>query len=135
MDINVIWQDVETGMQHTFEDGDRIVGVPVYINGTTWSYPLMWTFSATTTSWVATFYPTDDGTINGTPIFTTIHSIQATAVNDTALATASPWCSIKTSSTTKIEVNVSTGTILGVLWATALFASDGTTVYLTVYWV
>ncbi len=98
------------------------------------------TFYATVKHWVdvqvsatgiATFYPTDDGTPTGNALFSAIYASQFTPEANVALFTSVPRCALKAISADRktVTVNVSTGTILGVLGATELAAPDGTKVH------
>lgn len=88
----------------------------------------MWFGSALTTGGLATFYPTDDGTVTGAPYFGSVDMVAHSATVATGTATAMPLTSTKSKSTTKVEINCLTGTVLGVLGATVLMAPDGTEV-------
>lgn len=106
----------------------------VYQTTTSKTNTIMWNGTATTTSGVATFNPTSDGTGAGTAFFTNIYSVLATASANTSTATAVPQAAVKLVSADRktITVNVVTGTVLGLLGPTQVFASNGTSVYLTI---
>ncbi|MBI2013559.1 MAG: hypothetical protein HYS87_01910 [Candidatus Colwellbacteria bacterium] len=105
----------------------------VYQNQTLKTGAKIWTGSATTSSGVATFNPTDDNTASGTAIFTNVYSIQATAEGGSTPIT-SPLASIRTVSGDNKTITIAavTGTNLGALGNTVGNAPDGTTVYLTI---
>ena len=67
----------------------------IYLETAEKSGVILWMGSATTTNGVATFYPTDDGTISGTALFTNIFSVQAVAEKDTIDPEEVPVVSIK----------------------------------------
>ncbi len=94
----------------------------------------IWTGQATTTSGVATFYPTDNNNSNGNAFFTNIYTTIATAETNTGTATSVPQASVKAIGADKksVTVNAVDGTILGALGATSVFAPDGTNVHLTI---
>lgn len=98
------------------------------------SKPIEWWGTATTTTGVATFNATVDGTAGGTAIYTNIFSVEAIAVTNTATAINCPLCSIKSIASVKnITINVVNGQTLGALGgATAGFVPDGTVVYLSI---
>jgi hypothetical protein len=77
---------------------------------------------------VATFSPVDAG---GNALFTTILAQQFTPELNTATMTGVPHAALKATSADKktVTVNVTTGTVLGVLGATVLAAPDGTMVH------
>lgn len=88
----------------------------------------IWFGSALTTSGLATFYPTDDGTVTGAPYFSSVDMVAHSATIATGTATSAPLTSTKSKSATKVEINCLTGTVLGVLGATVVAAPDGTEV-------
>lgn len=93
-----------------------------------------WYGTATTSSGIATFYPTSDGAGSGTALFTSIHSVQATAANNTSSAIAYPFASLKAISgdNKTVTVNVGVGVALGALGGNTIAnAPNGTTVYLS----
>jgi hypothetical protein len=94
----------------------------------------IWTGTATTTSGIATFNPTSDGTESGTALFTNVNAVHALAVNNTTTPTSYPFASLKqvVSGNKTITVNVGIGTSLISLGNTIINAPDGTNVYLTV---
>jgi|SRR5882724_4477955 len=87
-----------------------------------------WVDQQTSVGGVVTFAPVDGG---GNALFTTIFSQQYTAEANTAVPTAVPHAALKATSGDKktITVNVTVGTVLGVLGATILAAPDGTVVH------
>lgn len=89
---------------------------------------MVWTGSATTTTGVATFYPTDDGTANGNPLFASISSVVVTSRLNTGTAVAIPVASVKlvASDRKSITANVIVGKTLLVLGDTVALAPDGT---------
>jgi len=90
-----------------------------------------WIDTGVTTSGVATFHPTDDGTANGAAIFSSISAVQFTAEVNTGIVTSVAMCGLKSISgdLKTILVNVVTGTILGVLGGTIIGCPDGTKVH------
>lgn len=90
-----------------------------------------WVDVQVTTAGVATFYPTDDGTATGTPLFTAIYAAQFTPEANVSTFTSVPRAALKLVSADRktITCNVSTGTVLGILGATELAAPDGTKVH------
>jgi hypothetical protein len=95
---------------------------------TFWTTAKHWVDQQTTTGGVATFAPVDGG---GNAIFTTIYAQQFTPETNTTTPTAVPHAALKATSADKktITVNVTVGTVLGVLGATLLAAPDGTIVH------
>lgn len=94
-----------------------------------------WTGSAVTVSGVATFYITDDGTAEGTPIFSEIASMLVSAQADEAAAIDAPLASIKAVSEdmTEVTVNVVKGlTLAATSNPTVEFAPDDTVAYLAI---
>lgn len=76
-----------------------------------------WTGKSVTTNGVARFFLTDDGTINGQALYTTINSIIATSNLDVADPVQVPICSVKSISADlkTIDVNVISGTNITVI--------------------
>lgn len=112
-------------------DGNR----PTCYNSTVTNTPFtIWNDNQTTTSGVATFHPTIDGTTGTAALFTTIFSVLATPSINTASAVSVPSAGIKLISADRktITVNVITGTTLLALGATSAFAANGTVTYLTI---
>lgn len=95
----------------------------------------MWQSVGTTTNGVATFYPTTTGASSGTSLFQVIQSVLLTAKANTASAVGVPTVAIKSIAVDcrSLTANVVTGTVLGVLGATTLFAPDGTEVMAVVW--
>jgi len=91
----------------------------------------MWTDAQTTVGGVVTFYPTDDGTGSGNPLFAVIDAVQLTPELNTGSISAVPFCAVKTVSADRktIIANVGSGTVLGVLGATVVAVPDGTKVH------
>ena len=87
-----------------------------------------WVDQQTSSGGVVTFSPVDGG---GNAIFSTIYAQQYTAEANTGAMTSVPHCAIKATSGDKktVTVNVTVGTVLGVLGATMLAAPDGTVVH------
>lgn len=96
--------------------------------------PKLWAGSATTTSGIATFNPTDDGTAGGNALFTTIHAAVATAHTNTGSITSMPIASVKLVSADRksVTINAVTGATLVTLGATVSIANDGTPIHLLV---
>ncbi len=94
--------------------------------------PIIWRGTATTTSGVATFYPTDDGTSEGDALFSVIEFYQATARLNTAAAIECPMAAIKEISgdLKTVTVNVIKGINLAVVGDTVEFVPNGTEVSL-----
>ena len=109
----------------------------VHYNGTsTLAAPIVWSGSATTTTGIATFHPTVDGTTGTAALFTNIFSVTALAANNTTTATSYPFASLQAIAVGNktITVNVGIGQNLGALGgATISNAPNGTTVYLTIF--
>jgi len=124
--------DPTTSRTITFPDATGTVSLnTLYQNQNIKTATKIWTGSATTTSGVATFTPTDDNTASGNALFTNIYSVQATAQNNTGTAINVPSAAIKLIAANKksITVNVVTGQNIGILGAaSAVFAADGTVV-------
>lgn len=95
---------------------------------TFWTTAKHWVDQQTSIGGVVTFSPVDG---SGAALFSTIYSQQFTAENNTAVMVAVPHCALKATSGDKktITVNVTVGTVLGVLGATILAAPDGTVVH------
>lgn len=95
----------------------------------------MWQSIRTTVNGVATFYPTTTGTSSGTSLFQAIQSIALTAKANVATAVSMPSMALKSIATDSrsFTVNAVTGTVLGILGATVLFAPDGTEVMAIVW--
>lgn len=100
------------------------------------SYPgggLIWTGIAHTVGGTATFYPTDDGTPTGTPLFSAIDTIQVTPSRNVSKAIFVPLASVKSVSLdfSTIVANVVQGDTLigGVGGNTLQFADDQILVY------
>jgi hypothetical protein len=96
--------------------------------------PKMMTLEATTSNGIATFYLTDDATVNGTILFTDVFGLYPAAQRDTTNAVECPLPSIKSISQDfkTVEVNVVTGKTINALGDTVEKAPDGTKVYLLV---
>lgn len=94
--------------------------------------PLVWNGKATTTSGVATFYPTIDGTSSSSPIFSMIDFYQITVLRNTSSATEVPSGALKeiSSDLKSVTVNAITGDTLIVVGPTVIFVPDGTEVCL-----
>lgn len=95
--------------------------------------PVIWTGMGKTTSGVATFYLTKDGTASGTPLISTFSSVQATAQSNTNIVINEAFVSMKgiSADNTTITVNAVTATTINLLGSpTLLPAPDGTTIYL-----
>lgn len=91
----------------------------------------LWHGQTTSTSGVATFNVTDDGTSSGNAIFSSILTGTATPQANTSTATSVPNTAVKTISANNkvITVNVTVGTTIGLLGGPTLaFAPDGTVV-------
>lgn len=90
----------------------------------------MWQSVSTTNNGVATFYPTTTGASSGTSLFQAIQSVLLTAKTNTAIAVGVPTVAIKSiaADCRSLTANAVTGTVLGILGATVLFAPDGTEV-------
>jgi len=114
----------------TFPDATGTVSLDtIYQNQTIKTAPKIWTGSATTTTGVATFFPTSDNTGTGTALFTNIYSVQVTANTNTASAIAVPVASVKLIAADKrsITANAITGQNVGILGAASVaFAPNGT---------
>lgn len=98
--------------------------------------PIVWTGSATVTTGIATFFPTNTGLVGGTTLFpTAISSAIATAVANTTTTTSYPFASIQAinAGRTQVTVNVGVGTNPGIGGATIINAPNGTVVYLTIW--
>lgn len=99
--------------------------------------PIMWMGSATTTTGVATFFPTSDGTGSGTALFpTSITASSAIPTTNTSTATSFPFASIKVIAADRktITVNVGVGVAsVGSGSASATTAPDGTVVTLILW--
>lgn len=106
----------------------------VYQNQTLKTNIRIWTGQATTTSGIASFFPTSDNTSGGTALFTNIYSVHATGEINTSTASSAVTASIKAIAGDKrtVTVNAISGLVLGVLGATTIFASNGTNVHLTI---
>lgn len=89
-----------------------------------------WFGTALTVSGVATFYPTDDGTGSGSPLFTNIAIALVGAKGNVTAATDAPLTSIKLIAADRksITVNCVTGVVLVAAAATLQAAPDGTAV-------
>ncbi len=89
-----------------------------------------WFGTATTVSGVATFYPTDDGTGSGNPLFMNIAIALVGAKANVTAATDAPLTSIKLIAADRksITVNCVNGVVLVAAAATLQLASDGTAV-------
>lgn len=89
-----------------------------------------WFGTATTVSGIATFYPTDDGTGSGNPLFMNIAIALAGAKLDTTTPTASPLTSTKAIAADRksVTVNCLVGVVLVAAAATLQLAPDGTAV-------
>lgn len=107
----------------------------IYSGITTQSSIKIWTASATTSSGVATFNVTTDGTSSGTSIFNTIFSITPTAFLNTSTAINVPLSSVKSISSDKkvITTNTIVGTTIILLGGnTVEFCPNGTIVFITI---
>lgn len=115
-------------------EGDLADKPVVYLNQNLQSDVLVWHGQATTTSGVATFYPTSDNTGSGTALCSSIIGVQVSAEANTASAIVAPMASVKLVATDKksVTVNVINGVNLLVLGASTAFAPNGTNVYLTI---
>jgi len=91
----------------------------------------LWTGLAYTVGGVATFYPTDDGTAAGAPLFSEIDSVQLTAWLDTDKATFVPLASLRSISLdlSTVQANVVRGVTLAALGDTIEFVGDQIPVY------
>lgn len=97
--------------------------------------PQIRSFKSTTTSGIATFNLTEDGTPTGTACFASITGINPIAERNTSTPIQYPNCSLKSISANKkqMEITVGNGTSLLALGATNVNAPDGTVVWLTVF--
>lgn len=128
------------GTYLSYTDGTptrAVSGLPnkdIYSGSTKKKNVIQWHGSATTTSGVATFYPTSDGTGAGTAIFTNIYSVQVTASADTAATITVPLAAVKLIAADKksITANVVKGVTLAALGDTVTFVADGTVTYMTI---
>lgn len=95
-------------------------------------FPIFFVGTASTSSGVATFYLTDDGTVNGTALFSSVKSVVATASNNTGTLTDVQLSSVKNFDGKTLTVNVvsSAGILLG--GQGLEFAGTGITVNVTV---
>lgn len=95
----------------------------------------VWFGGAPTVGGVATFYPTDDGTATGQPLFAIIGVVFHGAKFDTTLPTVMPLTSHKATSAdrTTVTINCLVGTSLLALGPTLLPAPDGTLVYCQIW--
>lgn len=96
------------------------------------SYVKLWGSTAPTVGGLATFYPTDDGTPEGLPIFTGLSpAVSLTAEMDTTKASSTPFASVKKIAPDKrsIVVNVAVGATMVATGDTLLPAPDGTVVH------
>ena len=98
-----------------------------------------WYGVTTSTSGIATFNVTVDGTSGGTPIYASLTTayMQATGRLDTTSSTSAPFCSIRrVVNNRQVEVNVKTGNSGGILvggtYTGMQNAADGSTAYLYV---
>ncbi|SRR5258706_7854914 len=96
---------------------------------------LTWVGMATTLNGIATFYPTDDGTSSGNPLFVEIKAGFPGVKLDTVVPTDAPLVSIKAiaSDRKSVDVNCVAGKVLLALGGTLQLAPDGTTVYLQLW--
>ena len=87
---------------------------------------IMWCgTAATAASGAATFYPTTTNTSGGTPLFSTLLTVQATAVVNTTTAGSVAYTGISSANTKVVVINAATaGT------TNAVVAATGTVVYL-----
>ncbi|MFA5780267.1 MAG: hypothetical protein WC947_09040, partial [Elusimicrobiota bacterium] len=140
-DLNSAYKIIGSTLGNTnsklYGDGSSLTQLPVrqFYNVTVSTSVKGWIGTATTTSGVATFYPTNDGTSGGTALFTNVTSVQATAQANASTAITVPLASVKAISADKktVTVNVVIGTTAVVSGPTLAFAPDGTVVYLTVF--
>lgn len=95
----------------------------------------IWFNSATVLGGVATFYPTDDGTPQGKPLFMEILSafsgvsLSASKAVDVALASIKAMAPDRTS----VDVCAVVGKTLGAVGDTMQYAPDGTVVFLQLW--
>ncbi len=130
-----------SGNSGQYIGGDKMLhtvpspGPMIYNNQNVKTSAKIWTGTATVTSGVATFYPTDDNSATGTAIFSTIYSTFVTAASNTASAVDVPLASIKVVASDKksVTVNAITGRALLLLGDTVEFAPNGTAVNLTIF--
>lgn len=110
--------------------------IKVYNGTSVVSQPIIWNGTATTTSGIATFYPTVDGSPTGTAIFTNINSVQAIAANNTTTEINYMFTSLKqiVAGNKTITINVGSGTNVSAGGGDSIInAPDGTPVYLTIF--
>ena len=103
-------------------------GFPVtglFNQGTSTVNAKVWVGTATTTSGQATFYPTTTGTSSGTAVFSTILSVQPSALLQSTNAASLPAVSLYSVSTTAIVVSV-------IVAYSGARVANGTSVYLLV---
>lgn len=95
----------------------------------------MWQSVRTTNTGIATFYPTTTGDSSGTSLFQTIQSVSLTAKANVAAAVSMPTIALKSIAVDcrSFTANAVTGTVLGILGATVLFAPDGTEIMAVVW--
>ena len=82
----------------------------------------VWVATATVTSGQATFYPTSTNASGGTPLFTTILSIQSNTVLKTTLGAQVPCTSVYSQTTASVVINAVTASL-------GTSAPNGTTVF------
>jgi hypothetical protein len=90
----------------------------------------LWVGTAVTTGGKATFYPTSDGSPDGTAFITTVLYAHATPVSETDVITASAFATRRSVSTDgrTIVFNVLTGAVVDAGGHTVQYAPDGVTV-------
>lgn len=126
----------------SFTDNTGITNTPAILN-TAYTRTVsvtgvvLYVDSASTTSGVATFFPTSTGLVGGTALFSTIYSVQATARASAITAITVPFCSVNSISADKkiIKVNAIKGITIAppaVGAATTTFVPNGTIIYLTI---
>lgn len=107
----------------------------VYQNQTLQGGVIFWSGTATTTSGVATFNPTDDNTSSGNALFSAFYAVVATAHVNTASVNGVPLCGTKSIAADRktVTVNVINVTTLGALGGNAgAFVANGTEVHLMI---
>lgn len=89
-----------------------------------------WFGTATSIGGIATFYPTDDGSPSGNPLFLDILLVLPGAALDTTTPTAVPLTSVKAIAGDRksVTINTVTGVVLIAAAATLQLAPDGTVV-------
>src|SRR6185312_7567095 len=110
--------------------------IKIYNGTSVVANPIIWNGTATTTTGIATFNPTVDGTPTGTAIFTNIYAVQAIAANNTTTEINYMFASLKqiVAGNKTITINVGSGTNIPAGGGDSIItAPDGTPVYLTIF--